>query len=37
MEVEYGSLDLEDQALVDAFMFSSQLESAKLMEFRGDP
>ena len=37
MEVEYKGLDLEDQALADAFTFSPQLESTKLVEFGVDP
>ena len=36
MEVEYESLDPEDQALADAFTFSLQLEYAKLVEFGKD-
>ena len=35
--MEYGSPDLEDQALEDAFTFSPQLESTKLLELGEDP
>ncbi|XP_052203173.1 subtilisin-like protease SBT5.6 [Diospyros lotus] len=37
MEAEYESLGPEGQALADAFTFSHQLESAKLVEFEADP
>lgn len=37
LEVEYGSLGPEDQALVDTFTLSPQLESAKLVELGEDP
>ena len=33
---EYESLSSKDQVLVDAFMFSPQLESVKLIEFGND-
>ena len=33
IEVEYEGLSLEDQALADAFTFSPQLKSTKLVEF----